>query len=1463
MRLVLKRKLISVAIFLAISGCHSDDSKFDMPGSEVPEVPEVPSDQTRKGSLFISNQRIKGDVICNGNELNNEATFEFFDSDTVVNCYYGAVELGSFDTNKYIDRSISYQNIDNQVNFDLFDVLEQGAKSNSLKVLSKINVCPTEKDTICLDEINSYDVAQLYGSTDDDAVNEFLNPAVADNVEGPTSHVNTNITPEVSPGTSNNLTASFVSASAESAYEYVPSIENKPLTKSVITDTSGRPIVGLSYFSKSSQGVTDSEGQFEYLWGENIIFGIDTFELGQTKGNKVRYSLSDLSTNTVVQQNIESLILRYGEILNSNIIVNKDVVDTFSKYPNVINELINLELPNGARLGDTEYTTPNEFEEQFFRGLTQEIDTQLKKDSSWFNYDIDAVKELKDNSGYVTESLSTIYDGVSQFHIFHDNYGWGGSGWARAMRNFNLTNEAFPVLMPRADNNYWLEFGEEAAWTRGSGSDKKPYIVDATTIDDKSSVVMQRPERISKDNTVYQLPTVSAGSIGSGKVVFMGNAMYTSILSCPDNYWADKQLKIDETKKICTYEMAASNSNRKRDTRFDGGSMKRFFENMISWMVPNDRQLNIATNIQKGHAFRMNGSAEGNIYNFFVDKSFGFDELTTISSGSFGALSPQTTPLLLLQSFEIKTGGYETKSVVSDVSRPKLTVEDISDLIKYVNEGGNIIFFDALEQSNPEPVARLADAAGVSIGGANVAKTLQSYCGDGFWCHNTDKPNPPNLHAVAEHDVVVLERFSDTSKLTINDDGSITWPSSVDMPKLEIPTYKVKVNDKVVERAAFHIVKDEIAKHSAIQELKENFPGVPVCKDDYQYEVNCIEVRSGHGIPSFGNHHRPNFTRYPMSPEVVEGMVKAANLGANIDKLFSHEVYYRSKGKEGVRLSQADLTATYDNLSIWLWNDTQYEYNAEVQDELGFKRLVEMLNCYTDDKHSGGMSCSESTKSDLVKWGLLNERSELNPSYPLNWMEKPLTRIMLGRSYWDLDITVDTNSYPGKASGAATTASVDVFIGNRPVVGTAGNMQSTGLWAPQLEEVVVSGGVKATIHVALVDDLTGRESHELSLRRPPRVQKSFEYDGNHLAFKVPYGGLIYIQPYHVEEEKGVTYTFSGVLKADYWNNGKWVNKSSDGVPLAEIDTGHFIYTTPVENTTALDVDKFVEELNFFAESASDFYGRDSKASHSLHQRFTSDALPGFRHRFVNDVQISIGAAHSGYPVQSSTYDKKATVVPTKPLDDWLLWHEVGHNLASAPFNVVGSTEVVNNILALYMQEKREDKPYMERIESDIQKSVLWLERYNGHAWSEANNNMKLAMFGQLKRWAEENFDLSKWQSHSILDGNHSIFDQDQGWNMFKLMHRLARAGDDISNNYCSSAATGLRDGDLLMVCASYVSGYDLSPYFEKWNPGESKAILPDGSPSYSGGITQEGLSFVANLKLPQPATSPERYTTVH
>ncbi|KGK69273.1 hypothetical protein NA76_16795 [Vibrio vulnificus] len=161
-------------------------------------------------------------------------------------------------------------------------------------------------------------------------------------------------------------------------------------------------------------------------------------------------------------------------------------------------------------------------------------------------------------------------------------------------------------------------------------------------------------------------------------------------------------------------------------------------------------------------------------------------------------------------------------------------------------------------------------------------------------------------------------------------------------------------------------------------------------------------------------------------------------------------------------------------------------------------------------------------------------------------------------------------------------------------------------------------------------------------------------------------------------------------------------------PIAEIDTGSFIYTTPINNVTSIDIAQFAEEMNRFAEAASAFYGRDETTEEGTHRRFTYPELEEFRHRFVNDVQISVGAAHSGYPVMNSSFNATSTTVPTQAKNDWLLWHEVGHNLASAPFSAPGSTEVTNNLLALYMQELegRNDNPRMDRIIFDIKKAPL-------------------------------------------------------------------------------------------------------------------------------------------------------------
>ncbi|MCW0469989.1 hypothetical protein OH492_16755 [Vibrio chagasii] len=37
--------------------------------------------------------------------------------------------------------------------------------------------------------------------------------------------------------------------------------------------------------------------RFEYLWGDRIVFGDDTFEFGSITGNQIAYKLSDVTNN--------------------------------------------------------------------------------------------------------------------------------------------------------------------------------------------------------------------------------------------------------------------------------------------------------------------------------------------------------------------------------------------------------------------------------------------------------------------------------------------------------------------------------------------------------------------------------------------------------------------------------------------------------------------------------------------------------------------------------------------------------------------------------------------------------------------------------------------------------------------------------------------------------------------------------------------------------------------------------------------------------------------------------------------------------------------------------------------------------------------------------------------------------------------------------------------------------------
>ena len=140
------------------------------------------------------------------------------------------------------------------------------------------------------------------------------------------------------------------------------------------------------------------------------------------------------------------------------------------------------------------------------------------------------------------------------------------------------------------------------------------------------------------------------------------------------------------------------------------------------------------------------------------------------------------------------------------------------------------------------------------------------------------------------------------------------------------------------------------------------------------------------------------------------------------------------------------------------------------------------------------------------------------------------------------------------------------------------------------------------------------------------------------------------------------------------------------------------------------------------------------------------------------------------------------------------------------------------------------------------------------------------MYAQLKEWAEENFDITKWYPDGKLPAFYSEREGMKGWNLFQLMHRKAR-GDDVGNstfggkNYC--AESNGNAADTLMLCASWVAQTDLSEFFKKWNPGASAYQLPGATEmSFQGGVSSSAYSTLASLKLPKPEKGPETINKV-
>ncbi|TGC02887.1 lipoprotein metalloprotease SslE [Escherichia sp. E2661] len=1439
------------------------------PDPEPTPEPEPEPVPTKTGYLTLGgSQRVIG-ATCNGESSDG---FTFTPGENVT-CVAGNTTIATFNTQSEAARSLRAVE---KVSFSLEDSQElaesDDKKSNALSLVTSMNSCPADTEQVCLtfsSVIESKRFDSLYKQIDltPEEFKKLVNEEVENNAatdKAPSTHTSP-VVPVTTPGTKPDLNASFVSANAEQFYQYQPT--EIILSEGRLVDSMGNGVVGVNYYTSSGRGVTGENGKFNFSWGETISFGIDTFELGSVRGNKSTIALTELG-DEVRGANIDQLIHRYSQAGKNDEREVPDVVrKVFAEYPNVINEIINLSLSNGEALseGDQTFERTNEFLEQFESGQAKEIDTAICdslggcNSQRWFSLTARNVNEGQ-IQGVINKlwGVDEDYKSVTKFHVFHDSTNfYGSTGNARGQAVVNISNAAFPILMARNDKNYWLAFGEKRAWDKN----ELAYITEAPSI--------VRPENVTRETATFNLPFISLGQVGKGKLMVIGNPHYNSILRCPNGYsWEGG---VDKSGQC----MRNSDSN----------DMKHFMQNVLrylsddKWTPDAKASMTVGTNLDTVY-FKRHGQVTGNSAEFGFHPDFAGISVEHLSS--YGDLDPQKMPLLILNGFEYVTqvgGDPYAVPLRADTSKPKLSQQDVTDLIAYLNKGGSVLIMENvmsnLKEESASGFVRLLDAAGLSMA---LNKSV---------VNNDPQGYPDRVRQLNEKGMWVYERYplvEGELPYTIDEKTKeVIWKYQIDnkpdkKPKLEVASWQEEVDGEQVTQYAFI----DVAKHPTDESLKAAkdkifaaFPGLKECKDStYHYEVNCLEYRPGTGVPVTGTMYVPQYTQLNLDADTAKAMVQAADLGTNIQRLYQHELYFRTNGRKGERLNSVDLERLYQNMSVWLWNKIEYRYESGKDDELGFKTFTEFLNCYANNAYTGGTQCSDELKKSLVDNNMIygeksvNKAGMMNPSYPLNYMEKPLTRLMLGRSWWDLNIKVDVEKYPGAVSAAGQEVTESISLYSSPTKWFAGNMQSTGLWAPAQQEVSIksNANVPVTVTVALADDLTGREKHEVALNRPPKVTKTYDLDAQGtVTFKVPYGGLIYIKGNSPTNESA-NFTFTGVVKAPFYKDGKWQHELNSPAPLGELESASFVYTTPKKNLNASNftggVKQFAKELDTFASSMNDFYGRDGE--NGKHRMFTFENLPGHKHRFTNDVQISIGDAHSGYPVMNSSFSTNSTTLPTTPLNDWLIWHEVGHNAAETPLTVPGATEVANNVLALYMQDRYLGK--MNRVADDITVAPEYLDESKGQAWARGGAGDRLLMYAQLKEWAEKYFDITKWYPDSKLPAFYSDREGMKGWNLFQLMHRKAR-GDEVGKtkfgerNYC--AESNGNAADTLMLCASWVAQTDLSEFFKKWNPGANAYQLPGATEmSFEGGVSQSAYNTLASLNLPKPKQGPETINKV-
>ncbi|XP_071544031.1 uncharacterized protein [Panulirus ornatus] len=308
------------------------------------------------------------------------------------------------------------------------------------------------------------------------------------------------------------------------------------------------------------------------------------------------------------------------------------------------------------------------------------------------------------------------------------------------------------------------------------------------------------------------------------------------------------------------------------------------------------------------------------------------------------------------------------------------------------------------------------------------------------------------------------------------------------------------------------------------------------------------------------------------------------------------------------------------------------------------------------------------------------------------------------------------------------------------------------------------------------DNVSGKD-----FKRMPVITEEFDVEPGVNNMRSQFGGnLIFM--YDEGEKFVVDVEVRNVVKAPHYIMGHtdsihWQQMKQLDSPYSILETERVVLVVPTEAARSItDPDELLQHYDGVMSMLEYLAGFDE-----------TDPPPQGKQWLVDDIQISAGSAHAGFPAMFNRqyYNLCSTKTPLS----WVTWHELGHNYQQKDWwSYAYGSESTVNLFSLYIQEQLMGE---DRLKKD-----------NLYVKTAAAVDKGLIFQGA-----------DCWQKLVFLMEIKHAFPQ-QGWKMYRQLNRTTRKLSKEEADILAHSTQ--RQYDYVYRILSCMVGADLILHYRRW-----------------------------------------------